>query len=271
MAVQSINISPQLAHVLNRGGENSGVDFDYLVQTAVRESSLNPTAKASTSTATGLFQFIENTWFDVIKSDGTRLGYGRYSDAIVRDRNGDWTVNDPKLRSEVLKLREDPAVAADMAGAFTKRNGDFLLDKFGRMPSPGELYIAHFLGADGAAKMFEAGLSNPDQIAADLFPRPARSNPSIFYSGGKARTIKQVYQALVAKHGNSQPVQTGNAGFAAQQAAEPIDLPGVVLVRPNVSFSDMYRTSPSSATAGNNSPVQKTSGGAGLFNNLYSK
>lgn len=271
MAVQSINISPQLAQLLNRGGDNSGVDFDYLVQTAVRESALNPTAKASSSTATGLFQFIEGTWFDVIKSDGARLGYGRYADSIVPDRNGDWTITDPKLRAEVLKLRENPAVAADMAGAFTKRNGDFLLDKFGRMPSPGELYIAHFLGADGAAKMFEAGLSNPDQIAADLFPKPARANPSIFYSGGEARTIKQVYQALVAKHGNSQTTQSTNAGFAAQQAAEPIDLPGVVLVRPNVSFADMYRTAPSSADAGSNSPVRKSTGGAGLFTNLYSK
>ena len=39
-----------------------------------------------------------------------------------------------------------------MAGAFTKANSDYLATKLGRQPSEGELYIAHFLGAGGAAR-----------------------------------------------------------------------------------------------------------------------
>lgn len=217
--VQPISVPPNLAHVLNTAGERSGVDFDYLLQTAVRESSLNPKAKAQTSSATGLFQFIESTWLEVMKSDGPRLGYQKYADAITTDSDGDYVVADKSLRQEILKLREDPQIAADLAAAFTRNNGAYLHQRFGRMPSPGELYIAHFLGARGAEKMFVAGLDNPDQVAAKLFPRQARANPTIFYDSDGARTIREVYKALVAKHGAVGATPKVDSNFAAQQIA----------------------------------------------------
>src|SRR5688572_27820129 len=126
MGVQPIKVPPSLAYVLNTAGERNGVDFDYLLQTAMRESNLNPKAKAQTSSATGLFQFIESTWFEVMKSDGGRLGYQKYADAISVDADGDYAIKDKALREEVLKLREDPQVAADLAAAFTRNNGVYL-------------------------------------------------------------------------------------------------------------------------------------------------
>jgi hypothetical protein len=224
MGVQPISVPPGLAHVLNSAGERSGVDFDYLLQTAIRESSLNPVAKAQTSSATGLFQFIESTWLEVMKSDGGRLGYQQYADAISVSSDGDYVIKDKSLREEVLKLREDPQVAADLAAAFTRNNGAYLHEKFGRMPSPGELYIAHFMGAKGAEQLFTAGLADPDQVAAELFPRQARANRAIFYEDGQARTIRQVYRALVARHEAGIPTaqQTLDSNFAVQQlAADP--------------------------------------------------
>ena len=215
MGVQPISVPQSLAYVLNSAGTKSGVDFDYLLQTAIRESSLNPTAKASTSSATGLFQFLESTWLQVMKDEGPRLGYQTYADAITETRDGDFVIKDPKLKAEVLKLREDPQIAADLAAAFTRNNGAYLHEKFGRMPSAGELYIAHFLGPRGAEKMFTAGLADPDQIAAQLFPKQARANPSIFYDDGQPRTIRQVYRALVQKHEGG----PNDAAFAAQQLA----------------------------------------------------
>jgi hypothetical protein len=214
MGVQPISVPPTLAYVLTSAGERSGVDFDYLLQTAIRESALNPKAKAQTSSATGLFQFIESTWLEVMKSEGPRLGYQGYADAIAIDADGDYVIKDKKLREEVLKLRENPQIAADLAAAFTRNNGAYLHDRFGRMPSPGELYIAHFMGARGAEALFRAGLENPDQIAAKLFPRQARANPSIFYELGQPRTIREVYKALVAKHMGATTV---DPKFAVQQ------------------------------------------------------
>lgn len=230
MGISPIAVPPLLATALTAAGDKSGVDFGYLLQTAMRESSLNPEAKAKSSSAVGLFQFLESTWLEVMKSDGGRLGYQEYADAIV-ERDGEYTIPDRKLRAEVLKLREDPQVAADLAAAFTRNNGVYLTDRFGRMPSPGELYIAHFLGAKGAATLFEAGLGDPDQIAAKLFPRQAKANPTIFYDHGKARTIKQVYQALVAKHLVA-PELPPEATFAVQQIAarDPLPLPAPLQV-----------------------------------------
>lgn len=220
MGVAPISVPQPLAYAIDTAGDKSDVDFDYLLQTAIRESSLNPTAKAGTSSATGLFQFLDSTWLMVMRQEGPRLGYQKYADAIKVDKDGDYYIADKKLKAEVLKLREDPQVAADLAAAYTRSNGDYLYGRFGRMPSPGELYIAHFLGANGAAKFFDAGLADPNQSAAALFPRQARANATIFYDHGKPRSIKQVYQLLVARHDGATPPV--DAGFSAQQlAAEP--------------------------------------------------
>jgi hypothetical protein len=251
-----------LAYALDTAGTKSNVDFDYLLQTAMRESSLNPEAKAATSSAVGLFQFLESTWLQTMKQEGPRLGYQHYADAITKTSDGDYVIADSALRDEVLALREDPQIASDLAAAFTKSNGEYLTARFGRMPSPGELYIAHFLGAEGAEKLFGAGLADPDQVAADIFPRQARANRSIFYDDGQPRTIRQVYQALVAKHA-APPTMT--AEFAAQQMAGPNAVDPMSVPVGQITFDALFSTgAPTSA------PVQAPTTGAGaFFTSLY--
>lgn len=267
MGVQPISIPQSLATALTAAGNRSGVDFEYLLQTALRESSLNPQAKASTSSAVGLFQFLEGTWLQVMKEDGPRLGYQTYADQITRTASGDYVVADAARRAEILKLRENPAIASDLAAAFTRSNGEYLRAAFGRMPSPGELYIAHFLGAQGAEKMFRAGLENPDQLAVSLFPRQASANRAIFYDReGNARTIRQVYQVLVAKH------QGGNAAFATQQMTGVGEMPAREVAPPlpsrfsqeNMSFTGLFKTEPQPEGG----DVQA---GSAFFTQLYSR
>jgi hypothetical protein len=266
MGVQPISVPQSLAYVLNAAGERNGVDFDYLLQTAMRESSLDPGAKAQTSSAVGLFQFLESTWLQVLKEQGPRLGYGDLADNIERTRGGDYVIADPAKKAEILKLREDPQIASDLAAAFTKSNGDYLQQRFGRMPSAGELYIAHFLGAQGAERMFNAGLQNPDQIAAELFPRQANSNRAIFYSNGQPRTIREVYRVLVAKH----EAGDTNANFAAQQLAgaappEPAPVVPSRFSPANMSFTGLFKNEP-----GTEAPAPQDSSGA-FFTQLYAQ
>jgi len=267
MGVQPISVPQSLAYVLTAAGDRNGVDFDYLLQTAMRESSLNPQAKAQTSSAVGLFQFLESTWLQVLKEEGPRLGYGDIAANISRTSDGDYVVQDPAKKAEILKLREDPQIASDLAAAFTKSNGDYLSARFGRRPSAGELYIAHFLGAQGAERMFTAGLQDPDQIAADLFPKQANANRAIFYSGGEARTIREVYRVLVSKHEGGGT----NAPFAAQQmAGQPVvpDLP-VIPSRfspDNMSFTGLFKNEVE------NLPEAATEDGSGaFFTQLYAR
>lgn len=275
MGVQPISVPQSLAYVLNSAGTKSGVDFDYLLQTAIRESSLDPTAKAQTSSATGLFQFLESTWLQVMKDEGPRLGYQQYADAISESADGEFTIKDKSLRAEVLKLREDPQIAADLAAAFTRNNGAYLQARFGRMPSPGELYIAHFLGAKGAEKMFTAGLADPNQIAANLFPKQAKSNRSIFYSDGQARTIKQVYRALIAKH--EAPGAAVDPAFVTQQmaAAPGSKWPEAEAIPSrfspaDLSFTALFSTEGEVAPRTLLTPVEETQGSA-FFTQLYAR
>lgn len=272
MGIQPIAVPQSLAYVLTAAGDRNGVDFDYLLQTAIRESSLNPTAKAGTSSATGLFQFLSSTWMQVMKQEGPRLGYSQYADQIQSDGKGGYDVADPTARAAILKLREDPQVSSDLAAAYTKTNGDYLRAKFGRMPSAGELYIAHFLGAQGAEKMFNAGLQDPDQIAANLFPKQAAANKSIFYAGGTPRTIREVYKALVAQHeGGVGP----SANFSVQQMASQPGVPAVLPPVPsrfspeNMSFTGLFRTEPETGAP---APLDTFEGaGAAFFTQLYAR
>lgn len=265
MGVQPISVPQSLAYVLTAAGDRNGVDFDYLLQTAIRESSLNPQAKAQTSSATGLFQFLESTWLQVLKEHGPRLGYGDIAANVSRTADGDYTVSDPAMKQQILKMREDPQMAADLAAAFTKSNGDYLSQRFGRRPSAGELYIAHFMGAQGAERMFNAGLQDPDQIAANLFPKQASANRAIFYSDGQPRTIRDVYRVLVSKHEGG----GANATFAAQQiagqpaAAAPPPIPSR-FSPDNMSFTGLFKTE-------EDLPATSTEEGGGFFTQLYAQ
>jgi hypothetical protein len=191
-----------VAGAIAQASQATGTSFGYLLATAQVESGLNPQAGASTSSARGLFQFIEKTWLATIKQAGPALGYARYADAISQDASGSYEVRDRSLRNEILKLRSDPTANALMAGAFTKSNASVLSGRLGRSPSEGELYIAHFLGAGGAARLITLAATNPSVKAADFFSNAAQANPSIFYdrSTGAARSVAQVRDVLTARY-----------------------------------------------------------------------
>ncbi|MEA2952364.1 MAG: hypothetical protein QOJ96_1884 [Alphaproteobacteria bacterium] len=203
----------KITGAIQQAAQATGANFNYLLATAKVESNFNPGAKASTSSARGLFQFIEQTWLSTMKEAGPKLGYGQYANAITKTPSGRLEVSDPALRKEILNLRHDPAANAAMAGAFTRSNAALLASRLNRQPSEGELYIAHFLGASGAAKLI-AGAAKSQTSAADMFPAAANANRSIFYDKqGNARTASEVYATL-----------TGRYDVARARSVAPIDV-----------------------------------------------
>ncbi|HEY4863798.1 MAG TPA: lytic transglycosylase domain-containing protein [Xanthobacteraceae bacterium] len=191
---------------IQAASRTTGTSFDFLLRTAARESAFDPTAKALTSSARGLFQFIDTTWLAMVKEEGPRYGLAQYASAIDKTASGRYVVSDPAKRAEILKLRDDPNVSSLMAGALAGRNSDYLASNMGREPSSGELYIAHFLGASGACKLISLAQNQPSASAARAFPDAARANRSIFYkSDGSARNAADVYAGLVAKHDRTPP------------------------------------------------------------------
>lgn len=180
---------------------STGTDFAYLLATAKRESSLNPDAKAPTSSAAGLFQFIEQTWLRTVRDSGDRHGLGDIAGKIETNSDGRAFVRDSATRRDILALRYDAETAAIMAGEFTRANADQLQAALGRAPRPGELYIAHFLGSNGAKNLISLVESRPTDNASAHFPGPAKSNRPIFFSrDGSPRSVAAVYDNLITKH-----------------------------------------------------------------------
>jgi hypothetical protein len=205
---------------IKQGADKTGIGFDYLLKTAQRESALEPDAKARTSSATGLFQFIEQTWLSMMRQEGPKQGMANYAGAISEDGNGRLTVSDPALREKILQLRTDPHVATVMAGALTQKNAEQLAQALGRQPQAGELYMAHVLGARGASDLIRTVANDPTRAAARDFPDAAAANRSIFYDkGGRARSAQEVYGLLAASHANTQVAAATGAMLAQARPA----------------------------------------------------
>lgn len=136
------------------GGE--GPLDGYLTLARMAESGGRADAKNPNSSATGLYQFIDDTWVDQIKKNHPDLAAGR-------------------SRDDILKLRGDTAIQHRVMRSFTQDNYEALraagITGIGRS----ELYLAHFLGADGAIAVLKA---SPD---APL--------PSITTAGGLGRAV----------------------------------------------------------------------------------
>lgn len=212
----AVDISPQIRQAIKSASVRTGTGFDYLLDTAIRESGLKSTAKSNSSTATGLFQFVEQTWLKTVQSTGAKYGLAPQAAAITRGPQGRYDVADAKLRAEILALRTDPKIAAMMAGELTRANAGELKSALGRAPSSGELYIGHFLGARGAGRLVNMAASDPNALAATQFPAAARANPAIFNNAdGSSRTVRGVYDNLVAKHGASAPVMVAAVAASA--------------------------------------------------------
>jgi hypothetical protein len=223
MAVDSVvaSAASQVTGAIRQAAHSTGASFEYLLTTARIESNLNPAAQASTSSATGLYQFIDQTWLATVKEAGPSHGLGRYAAAIVQADDGHFDVPDPAMRNAIMKLRADPSVSAVMAGAFTRNNSALLSSALGRAPTEGELYIAHFLGRDGASKLVSAAASRPQPAAADLFPQAAAANKSIFYDRlGRARSASEVYGILTGRYDTARAMAfTPNLREAAPTAS----------------------------------------------------
>ncbi|MGA2057540.1 MAG: transglycosylase SLT domain-containing protein [Bradyrhizobium sp.] len=229
----------RVAGAIKQAASSSGTSFQYLLTTAKMESDFNPTAGASTSSAHGLFQFIDQTWLTTVKEAGAQFGYGNYADMITKSSDGSYSVADLDARKAIMKLRDDPSVASDMAAALTQSNSFQLTGMIGRRPSDSELYMAHFMGVGGAAKLIGNAEDNGQASAARLFPNAAAANRSIFYdrSTGRARTVSEVYSVLQQRYASAASAPATQSAMASV---------GGDIVKPNVAVAS---AAPGSATS----------------------
>jgi hypothetical protein len=180
--------------------ERTGIDFNYLIGQAQVESGMNAGARASTSSARGLYQFIEQSWLGVVKAHGGEHGMGWAADSIKQTSSGRYIVSDPALRQQILGLRNDANAASLMAAEHASDNKDALESKLGRDATGTDLYMAHFLGLGGARKFLGAMEANPGRSGAAMFPAAAQANRNIFFAkDGSARSLGDIYDRFATK------------------------------------------------------------------------
>lgn len=190
---------------LEQAARRTGADFSALFHTARLESGFNPAVRARTSSATGLFQFIDATWLNTLARHGARHGIA------------------PTSRAEALALRTNPQVAALMAAEHMADNATRIEQATGRKPGATELYLAHFLGVGGATKFLGALDRNPETPGIQLFPAAARANRAIFFDrSGEPRSLAGIRDLFARKLGMMPAPaasQAQNRGLSTQLAA----------------------------------------------------
>ncbi len=118
------------------------------------ESGGNPNAQNPNSSASGSGQFIDSTWLDTLKAHRPDIAQGQ-SDA------------------DLLALKTNPQLSAEMTGAYAADNGKILANA-GHPVTPGNTYLAHFAGPQGAVSVLNA---DPLAPVASILPGAMKANP----------------------------------------------------------------------------------------------
>ncbi|HEX4371556.1 MAG TPA: hypothetical protein VH019_09430 [Rhizomicrobium sp.] len=236
---------------LKNAAAETGSDFSYLLGTAMRESSLKTNAQSSTSSAGGLFQFVDQTWLGLMKNHGAKYGLGSLAQAINVTADGRYHADNDSDRGKILSLKKDPQISALMAGEYTRSTQGAMEANLGRQVCGGELYAAHFLGADGACKLIRGTAATPNASAAQLFPDAASTNRDVFFhADGSTKSLREVYDWAMREPGGQAPVANSPAApatgiaKATNVASNAVDsnletlLAGVINWQPGSFFSD---------------------------------
>ena len=180
----------EVLSMLDEVAKTTGVDANLLKTFAAIESSFNPRAGAGTSTAKGLFQFIDGTWTGMLDKYGKKYGLSPSTSVY------------------------DPRANALMGAEFLKENQKGL-KSINRGNSPVELYLAHFLGLGGARRLFSAPEGDPANLHVD--EKSIRANYDVFYKNGKIRTVRDI----IAWAANLVKTKLKKAGISTS-TSEPI-------------------------------------------------
>lgn len=191
---------------LKSAAQATGSDFHYLLGTAMRESGLKTNAQSAASSAGGLFQFLDQTWLGLVKAHGAKYGLGSLAGAIRMAPDGRYHADTKADRDAILSLKKDAQVSALMAGEYARGCAAAMQSNLGRPVCGGELYAAHFLGADAACKLIRANQSAPSTNAAELFPEAAGANRAVFFHpDGSAKSVHEIYDWAMRQPGGDAP------------------------------------------------------------------
>lgn len=186
------------------------------------ESGGNPNAQNPRSSAGGLGQFIDSTWLAMLKQERPDLVEGRSP-------------------QELLALKSDPALSRQMTEAYAAQNGT-ILSNAGFEANPGNTYLAHFAGPQGAVKVLSADPGAP--VEAILGPQAVAANP--FLKGMTAADLRGWAAKKMGGAAQTQPQKTAQASpVAAPSAPLPISPQAAPIFAPAPETTPQQQAAPS--------------------------
>jgi hypothetical protein len=219
MNIEAIpNTRDHVVASIQKAAQANQVDFNYLLAQAKVESALNPQARAKTSSATGLFQFTSSTWLNVVRRHGDKVGLAAEAAELNSSNASGASV------AKVLALRQEPAISAELAARFALDNAKSLNAAGHTSLGPTELYLAHFLGAGGAATFLNGLRDTPDRAAATALPQAANANTGIFYNGAAPRSYREIYDRFAQKFAGASTLALTETGASASGKVKDLKL-----------------------------------------------
>ena len=174
----------------------------------MRESSLKANAQSSTSSAAGLFQFVDQTWLGLVKTHGAKYGLGSLAGAINVAADGRYHTSSDSDRQTILALKKDPQISALMAG--------------GNMPARPKapwkpIWVVPFVAVNFMRRIFWARMqpanwsaparARPPSQRSAGFPQAAGANRNVFFhADGTAKSVREVYDWAMQQPGSAAPV-----------------------------------------------------------------
>lgn len=169
-------------------GKKTGIDPGLLTRMAYQESKYTPDIVNAGTGATGLFQFLEDTWDGKAASkDGVKYLVARFLGIPPTEVS-----------------RKNPVHATVGAALYIKQNYGWFKSKtkgqLNEKLTPELAYAMHFAGAGGAASLYRNYRNKPDELAYKLVGEWAwKSNKPIFFRNSdtsKPRTVKEMVEYL---------------------------------------------------------------------------
>lgn len=200
--VTAQNSDPSLIDDIYEASTITHIDFELLIITAMIESDLGRVTKSSTSSARGIFQYIEPTWLVLIKRYGSRIGQNNYADSIVINTESylPEIVSDSQFTiKDILALRDNTKIAS-LIKAYQLKNEAKIIAKYkaGQRINATDHYIVHMLGLSQARTFYTLLRNESSNILANLknkgFKEAIRLNPTFFYNAqNKALSAAEAY------------------------------------------------------------------------------
>lgn len=244
---RSYGISTTAAAAIRLGSLRTGVDFEYMMELSAAESNFDHAVQASTSSATGLYQFTEDTWLQTIRRYGDAYGMsplaGQMSNTF--DMNGMLVgrVENPFIRTTSFDLRKQPHIMGLLAAEFQQRNQFRITCVIRRPLTRTEMYFGHFLGAEGAITFIQNRARNGGGNAAAAFQQQADANRNVFYSRDRrgrrvARSYNDVYAFFERKFGRGIYRDNGNVTALNIRLRTPQDAHAVASAQQTLTTAD---------------------------------